>query len=214
MNFRLLEKGMLGCLLLLAGTALCAAVPPAAKPAPEPAKDAPADSSNPYSIIVEANVFHLNPPPPPPPPEQPKLDLPEIKITGFVNIGNQSKVLFRSQPKDKKEGPFYYSLTEGENGASGSHKLELVKIHPSQDGVDVINDGVAATLTVKDDTLGAVAGATPPAAPGARREGPPGFTPGNAVPGRQLFRPGPPGMPGANPNGFQFPSHMRRNVPQ
>jgi len=210
MNSRLLVKGLLGCLLFLIGTALCAAVPPGVKPAAETTDDA----ANPYSVIVERNIFHLNPPPPPPEPEKPKVELPVVKITGFVKIGDQYKVLFLSQPKDKKEGPFYYSLTENEKSADG--KLELVKIHPSQDGVDVINDGVAVTLTVKDDTLGATAApAAATTAVGATARPPPGV-PGNGFPGRQMFRPGgppAPGMPGSVPNGFAFPAHARRNVP-
>jgi hypothetical protein len=203
---RLLVKGLLGCLLFLIGTAPCVAVPPGIAP-PAAAMD---DSANPYSVIVERNIFHLNPPPPPPEPEKPKVELPVVKITGFVNIGDHYKVLFLAQPKDKKEGPFYYSLSEGEKSADG--KLELVKIHPSQDGVEVINDGVAVTLTVKDDTLGATAGPATPATPAKER--PPGFNP--AMPGRQMFRPGGapgPGVPGAGPNGFAFPGRARRNVP-
>ena len=159
MNSRLPVKGWLGCLLFLIGTAwgtmpaaLRAAVPPGPTPAADMAKENADDASNPYSVIVERNIFHLNPPPPPPEPEKPKVELPVVKITGFVNIGDKSKVLFLSQPKDKKEGPFYYSLAEGEKSDDG--KFELVKIHPSQDEVDVINAGVPVTLTVKDDSLG------------------------------------------------------------
>jgi hypothetical protein len=235
MNLRLLVKGLLGCMLYLVGTALCPALPPSGlqpmpspalspalppslKPVVEPAKDDAVDAANPYSVIVERNIFHLNPPPPKPEPEKPKVELPVIKITGIVDISGQKKVLFLSEPKDKKEGPFYYSLSEGENGADGSHKLELVKIHPSQDGVDVVNDGVAVTLTMKDDTLGssaAPAAATVPAAAGAK-ERPPGSL-ANGMPGRQIhpggmFPPGVPGAPGAGQNGFGAPAR-RRSVP-
>ena len=211
MNSRLLGKGMVGGMLFLIGAALCAAVPPATKPASDTVKDSP-DDSNPYSVIVERNIFHLNPPPPPPEPEKPKVEVPVIKITGFVDIGVAEKgsLSFRN-PRIKKEGTFYYSLAEGESGADGSHKLELVKIHPSQDGVDVINDGVVVTLTVKDDTLGAT-GAPAPPAPAKER---PGMNPGGGPGGRPMFRPGgasPPGVPGM-PAGFAYPSR-RRNLPQ
>ena len=99
---------------------------------------------------MERNIFHLNPPPPPEP-EKPKVEVPVVKISGFVNIGHKKTVLFVSQPKDKKDGPIYYSLTEGEKSADG--KLELLKIHSAEESVDVINDGVTQTaLTAKDDT--------------------------------------------------------------
>jgi hypothetical protein len=215
MNSSLLVKGGLGCLLFLIGTAsgtmpvaLRAAIPPGIPPAAD-------DASNPYSVIVERNIFHLNPPPPPASDaDKPKVELPVVKITGFVNIGNKSKVLFLSEPKDKKEGPFYYSLAEGEKSADG--KFELVKIHPSQDEVDVINAGVPVTLTVKDDSLGS---SPAPAASTAAKEGPPPGKPGNGMPGRPMFPPGRnsppgiPGVPGAGGNGFSFPARARRNLP-
>ena len=217
MNSRLPVKGWLGCLLFLIGTAwgtmpaaLRAAVPPDATPAADTAKENADDASNPYSVIVERNIFHLNPPPPPPEPDKPKVELPVVKITGFVNIVNVRKVLFVSQPKDKKEGPFYYSLAEGEKSDDG--KFELVKIHPDQEGVDVISEGVAVTLTVKDDSLGASTAAPAPAA----KEGPAPGIPGNGRPGRPMFPPGRggppgiPGVPGAGGNGFALP---RRNLP-
>jgi len=222
MNSSLLVKGRLGCLLFLIGTALGtmpvalrAAIPPGITPASQTAKENADDALNPYSVIVERNIFHLNPPPPPASDaDKPKVELPVVKITGFVNIGNKSKVLFLSEPKDKKEGPFYYSLAEGEKSADG--KFELVKIHPSQDEVDVINAGVPVTLTVKDDSLGS---SPAPAASPAAKEGPPPGKPGNGMPGRPMFPPGRnsppgiPGVPGAGGNGFSFPARARRNLP-
>jgi hypothetical protein len=222
MNSSLLVKGRLGCLLFLIGTAsgtmpagLRAAVPPGVTPSPQTAKENADNASNPYSVIVERNIFHLNPPPPPPSDaDKPKVELPVVKITGFVNIGNTSKVLFLSQPKDKKEGPFYYSLAEGEKSADG--KFELVKIHPSQDEVDVINLGVPVTLTVKEDSLGS--SPAPAASPVAKEEPRPG-RPGSGMPGRPMFPPGRgsppgiPGVPGAGGNGFSFPARARRNLP-
>jgi hypothetical protein len=205
MNLRLLVKGLLGCLLFQMAVALCAAVPPGLHPPAVVANETADDTANPYSVIVERNIFHLNPPPPPPEPEKPKVELPVLKITGIVDIGTQKKVLFLSEPKDKKEGPFYYSLVEGEKSADD--KLELVKIHPSQDGVDVLNEGVAVTLTMKDDTLGASAAPAAAAAAAPAKEKPPG-RPGNGMPGRQI-RPGESFTPG---NGMGFPARARRNL--
>jgi hypothetical protein len=203
---RLLIKGALLRLLFLFGIAVAtlpvasrAATPPGFAPVAAPTKENVDDASNPYAVIVERNIFHLNPPPPPPEPEKPKVELPVVKITGFVNVGSHSKVLFVSQLKNKKDEQAYYSLAEGEKSPDG--KFELVRIHPAQEAVDVINDGVAVTLTVKDDSLLPSTGPTAPAAgaaPAGATTGPPTFNPGN-VPNRQIFQrfPQPPG--GANP---------------
>jgi hypothetical protein len=214
MNSRLLTKGRLGFLLFLISIGsvtipsfLSAALPPDGALPPVTPRDAPDDAANPYGIIMERNIFHLNPQPPPPEPEKPKVELPVVKITGFVNIAGKSRVLFVSQPKEKKDGPIYYSLGEGEK--SGDSKLELVKISPAQDKVDVINDGVAVTLTVTNDTLGA-APATAPVAQG----GGPGPRPGMQPPGRMFpgqMNQGPPGMPGMpGANGLPFTMPRRR----
>jgi hypothetical protein len=211
-------KGPLGSLLFLIGIAsatmpgvLSAALPSDLAVEPAPAKDSADDTSNPYAVIVERNIFHLNPPPPPPEPEKPKVELPVVKITGFVNIGNKSKVLFVSQPKEKKDGPIYYSLAEGEK--SPDSKLELLKIGSAQDSVDVMNDGVRVTLTVTNDSFTSTAAAAAPAASQAGGQPPP--QPGRMFPGR--FNQGPPGMPGVpgvpGANGLPFPM-PRRKVPQ
>src|SRR5579862_3690814 len=72
------------------------------------------DIANPYSIISERNVFHLNPPPPPPEPEKPQVELPAIKLSGFFKIGSKTRALFSSVSKKKGEGWTYYNLAEGE----------------------------------------------------------------------------------------------------
>jgi hypothetical protein len=191
--------------LFLIGTAalaFCSTAPAAVSGGFVPANTD--DSSNPYSVIVDRNIFHLNPPPPPPEPEKPKVELPVIKITGFVSIGAQNRVLFSGTSKEKKETS-YYSLTEGEKSSDG--KLELVKIHPGKDAVEVLNDGVLVTLTLKDNSAqpstdaprvpAQVAGAVPTSGPA----------------GRPMFpvRPGVPGLP--TPPGFAYPMRPHR-VPQ
>ncbi|MGD0812153.1 MAG: hypothetical protein ABSA83_00990 [Verrucomicrobiota bacterium] len=215
MNLRALVKGKWGCFLFLMGTALGAmqgGLHGAVSQSMTPVAAAD-DASNPYSVIVEKNIFHLTTPPPPPSDtDKAKEELPVVKITGFVNIGNTSRVLFLSQPKDKKEGPFYYSLAEGEKSSDG--KFELVKISPAQDEVDVINAGVAMKLTVKDNSLGETPAPTA-AAPSEKEEK---HHPGNGMPGRPMFPqgrtppPGIPGLPGAG-NGFSFPARARRTPP-
>jgi hypothetical protein len=217
MNLTALGRKRAGCLLFLIAFA-SGMKPLVLQAAPDASAVASAangdDTSNPYAVITERNIFHLSPPPPPPEPEKPKVELPVVKITGFVNIGNVSRVLFVSLPKDKREEPTYYSLAEGEKGSDGTHQFELVRIHPLQDAVDVINDGTPVTLTVKDDTLGPTA--APAAAPDENQRERPGR--GNGMPGRPMFpgrnvMPGMPGIPGGN--GFPaFPNRPRRNVPQ
>src|SRR5581483_2407294 len=150
---------LLGCCLFLSGARWARA-------------DDVNDAANPYSIIPERNVFHLNPPPPPPPPpETTKADLPIIKITGIVRIGDQLRALFVQESKDKKDTtPTYYNLAAGERQGI----LEVVKIDPVGQKVDVINSGKSTTLTVKDDSLaksegspaaGAVNGTNPATGP-------------------------------------------------
>lgn len=207
MKTRWLIRGILGSLLPLMGAApvaLRAAIPPSITASAERAgaTNTPDASGNPYAVIVERNVFRLNPIPPPPEPVKAKPDLPKVKITGFINLGGRDKVLFVAEPKDKKDGPLYYTLAEGER--SGDGKLELVKIHPGQDAVDIINDGTPATLTTKDDTL---APASAPTTPGESKENqPPGH---RGMAGRPGFNGGgPPGF-----NGIQLPGRARRTPP-
>src|SRR5208337_401721 len=126
--------GLLGC-VLLAGPALVSALSQ--------------DASNPYSIISERNVFHLNPPPPPPEPEKPKLDLPVIKLSGFFKVGHKTRALFSSAPGKKEDGWTYYNLAEGEKDGV----LEVLKIEESDGKVEILNSGTRATLSLKEDSL-------------------------------------------------------------
>src|ERR1700733_225647 len=64
--------------------------------------------ANPYSVISDRNVFHLNSPPPPPAPPDPKpVDLPKVMLTGFVGKGHSMKVLLAIPPKDTKDTTYY-----------------------------------------------------------------------------------------------------------
>ena len=107
------------------------------------------DGSNPYSDIADKNIFRLNPEPPPEVAPAPKPEIPMVKITGFVRNGRQTRALFVSEPKDKKEAPTYFDLAEGERQGF----LELVRIHLDTEEADVINSGVPATLSFKEDSL-------------------------------------------------------------
>ncbi|HWD17994.1 MAG TPA: hypothetical protein VHB20_01845 [Verrucomicrobiae bacterium] len=206
---------LLACCLVLGATA--------------PVWAAEEPDANPYAVISERNVFHLNPPPPPaPPPEAPKADLPVIKITGIVKIANRIRALFVSQPKNGKETPTYFNLGEGERDGI----LQVVKIYPDDQKVDVINSGTPATLTVKEDSLAKNEGPAPAAAPGAPgTPGGPGAPGGPRAPGFPNMPPLPggvrrtpvPSFPGMSPPApeapagggtpFAFPTRTPRRIP-
>jgi hypothetical protein len=181
---------LLGCLILLAqGWPLAAAVPD--------------DGSNPYDVITERNVFHLNPIPPPPPPPTPKVELPEIKLSGFLRIGKTTHALFSCSPKDKKEEPIYYDLADGQKEGI----LEVVRIHEEEGEVEIINSGTPLTLSLKNDTLEA----KEPEAKKGESGGSRGFRfPGGPeqMPGRAAYRFPVAGQTGGGPPGFSTP--MRR----
>ena len=168
------------------------------------------DDSNPYAVISERNVFHLNPvPPPEPPPEAPKPDLPKIKLSGFLRIGQKTHALFSCAPKDKKEEPIYYNLTDGEKDGI----LEVVKIHQDKGEVDIINSGTPATLSLKSDTLEPTA---PAPAKGAlakaqHSEAPKSSGGPEHMPGRSAYRfPAPGQGGGGNPSPFSMPERRAR----
>lgn len=110
-----------------------------------------ADDSNPYSAIIRANVFHLtDPPKPAEKPDQTLLNIPKVNISGFLRHADQPvRALFATVPKDPKESPRYFNLAEGEK----EDILQLVKIHPGQDAVDVVIAGTAVTLTTKSNSF-------------------------------------------------------------
>jgi hypothetical protein len=175
----------------------------------------PEEDSNPYAVISERNVFHLNPiPPPPPAKEEPKADLPTIKLSGFLRIGKMTHALFVCNPKEKKDLPIYFDLADGEKEGI----LEVVKIHEDKGEVDIINSGTPATLSLKNDSL------EPKAAPpvkGAEAKsdalGRPHFSGGaDHIPGRSAYRTpvgGQGGQDGAPAPAFPMPSRRAR-VPQ
>jgi len=133
---------LFGCLVLARSGAAGPVVPIA---------HTPDDASDPYAVISDRNIFHLNPLPPEPAPETPKVELPVVKFSGFFRVGHVTKALFCSLPKnnkDKKEEPTYYNLSEGEK----SGFLEVVKIRFDKGEVDVVNSGTAMTLSLKEDS--------------------------------------------------------------
>jgi hypothetical protein len=141
------------------------------------------EEANPYSVISDRNVFHLNPPPLPPAAEPAKpLDLPKVMLTGFVGKGKSMKVLLAIPPaKDSKDTITYLSLAAGDR----EHDVQLVKIHLDKEEVEIINSGTAQTLSAKSNSYAAMAaaprscGGSPgeKGVPGIHRPMLPGFTP-------------------------------------
>jgi hypothetical protein len=115
-------------------------------------------SSNPYLVIVDKNVFHLNPVPAPEEPEKPAPPaLPVIRLSGFMQTGNQVKVLLAVEVRgpDTKTGieTNYMALAEGDKkslGPDGNHAVvEMVKADADRETAEIINCGNPVTLTMK-----------------------------------------------------------------
>jgi hypothetical protein len=123
------------------------------------AETTPGDS-NPYAIISDRNVFHLNPPPPPPAPEAPKPpDLPPVKLSGFQRIGDHMKVYLAIPAKDPKDTA-YLSLQEGEMQSD----VKIVAIRADKGEVDILNTGTPQTLNLLSNGFALSGGAPAPAA--------------------------------------------------
>ncbi|MGD1083599.1 MAG: hypothetical protein ABSA47_02475, partial [Verrucomicrobiota bacterium] len=208
-------SGLVGGAIFLGAQGACLAAaadvsPPAARAAraaqadaeaPEaPAAASDEENSNPYFVIIDRNVFRLNPPPiaepkdPKPPP-----DLPEVKLAGFEETGDHLDVLLQVKVKSRDpkvpESVSYLTLAEGERanaGESGREVVEeMVKVYADQEKIDIINAGTPMTLSMKDNGFGATA---PAAAPGGR-----GGTP--AILNRTIPPPGAPPPAGPSPMG-------------
>jgi len=100
---------------------------------------------------MRANVFHLTDPPKPvEKPDAVLLTLPKVNITGFTRRSDEPiHALFATVPKDPKEPAKYFRLTEGEK----EDILQVIRIHPEQDAVDVIIAGTPVTLTTKSNSF-------------------------------------------------------------
>lgn len=129
-----------------------------------------ADTDNPYTGIVDRNVFQLRPPvlvPPPtnmpaPPPPASKLTL-----TGITTIFGKTRALFTAQGTGKPQEAGkqeFYSLAVGQR-ADG---IEVLSIDPKKGVVRLRNNGVEETLDFINNGARAVASAGQPGLPGAQ----------------------------------------------
>jgi hypothetical protein len=110
--------------------------------------ETPGVAGNPYSVISDRNVFHLNPPPLITNDAPKAAEMQKVMLTGFVGKGNSTRVLMAVLPKDTKEFPTYLNLAQGER----SKNVELVSIRLNKEEIDIINDGTPMTLSVKSNS--------------------------------------------------------------
>jgi hypothetical protein len=181
MNLKWTSACAIGGVMALATSlrALTGAVSPnapvAATVSPSSTSDGTGDASNPYAVIIDKNIFRLNPKPPPAVAEQKPVDLPKVYLNGIFKVGNDVRVLFSIQPKDTKIPVSYFKLAPSERATGeGDEVLELVRIHPDQQEVDVLVNGTFMTLSMLSNSLASAGGkgASGAAPPGAHR-GPP-----------------------------------------
>jgi hypothetical protein len=169
---------LVGGAVLLVRHAICLAVADGAPPAAASATTAD-DKSNPYSVIIDRNVFRLNPPPPAAQPSQePPPNLPALTLSGFIQIGDKWNVLLavKSQNPDPKAAPLQSFLTLAEGDKEAVTQLdkqvwvELVKVYADQEKVDLVNAGTPMTLSLRDNGFASPPPSpSPPTAPAMRR---------------------------------------------
>lgn len=146
------------------------------------------DANNPFSAIVERNVFALKDPPPPPSVEvKTNTPPPNIKLTGITTIFGTSnkRALFMVQevgipgkPAAKEES---YILTEGQRQGA----IEVLEIDEKKNSVKIKNDGNEAVLTLDEK----VKLPSAPAVPGFGTPLPGGAPPPGGLPRLPTFTP-------------------------
>jgi hypothetical protein len=140
---------------------------------------AAAITSNPYTGIVDRNVFSLKPPTPveTAPKEEPKPPV-KLTLTGITTIlGNKRALLKAAIPAKAPEPAKEESnmLTEGQRDGG----VEVISIDEKAGAVTVNNNGIRETLDFVNNGAKMVAAAAPAGTPGVIQ--PPGMnpTPGN-----------------------------------
>ena len=147
-----------------------------------------ADQANPYTVISERNVFHLNPPPAPPAKDEaaPPPQVAKLTLSGFAqSAGNWKAFLAATTDNPDPHGQAvttYLALSEGEKQSvwvgDKQGVVQLVRIHVDSEKADVVNCGTPVTLSFKDNGLNA---APPPLDPSKLPKHRHGFSPNNDV---------------------------------
>lgn len=169
----------------------------------------PGTVENPYSGIMEKNVFGLKPPPPPVETVQTSAPPAKITLLGIANMFGTKKAILKAAEPGKPAAPgaapqdTAVVLAEGE----AQQGIEVNEIDERAGSVKVNNHGIAYTLTFEKDGVKLPAGPAPsapvvpgiPGAPGLPvpmpmmqpAAGKPGFpTPGfGAIPGARSVNP-------------------------
>jgi hypothetical protein len=143
-----------------------------------------ADSpGNPYSGIIERNVFALKPPPPPPSDLPPVAPPQKIVLTGIVKAFGKKQVFFKT-PMSAKPGEApketSFILSEGERAGD----IEVLEINERAGTVKFKNHGQPDDRSLEKDGMKPTGGGGPgvlPAVPVAGLQG--GGVPGMGVPG-------------------------------
>ena len=150
--------------------------------------NAPGDSS--YHVFVERNAFGLKPPPPtlPVTNTQPAQKV-DVKFTGITSdrSGKKAWLVVPPPPNNRTQNPQYLSMREQETQGD----IQVLEIDDKENTVKIVNAGIPAVLTFKDNGY-----ATPTMA---------------AMPGNPLMPHGVPGMlptPGGLPTPGIVPAPM------
>ena len=134
-----------------------------------------------YHVVVERNAFGLNPPRPVvQQPSNPPVKV-DIKFTGITVDkagGKKAWLVVPPPPNNRTQNPQYLSMREQETQGD----IQVLEIDDKENTVKVLNAGIPAVLTFKENGY---ATPTMAAMPGTALmpHGIPGVVPGLAVPG-------------------------------
>lgn len=179
----------------VAGSGLCLAAWADVSDAPT----APDVDENPYTAIVERNIFGLKDPPPPPPPasEKDKTPPPNINLTGITTLGGSKRAMLKipatpAKPGQPAKTDQFFMLSEGERDG----ELEVIQIDAKFNTVKVKFADTYSTLDFTNNGVKMAMGPGP-AAPGGI-PGPPGAVPAGGI---------------TTPGGISLPRPMRLPTP-
>jgi hypothetical protein len=138
---------------------------------------------NPYSAIVDRNVFNLKPvPPPPPPPPGPETQPTKITLLGIVSGFGPKQVMFKT-PVGTPPKEMSFALGEGER----AEDFEVIEINEIAGSVRIRNHGQEEALTLEKHGMKPTASAPAiPGVPGVPRPGAPRIPPPIPTPGRPV----------------------------